>query len=101
MQLTGIDLKVHASRRRSRPLNETLGTKTDTAAMSDPTGIVLKRGLIGFVYRWLRNAGAVATVTGLGFLLAYSYQATHDGRATRPRRAAAPPPPRGCPVCYT
>jgi len=43
--------------------------------------IVLKRGLVGYLYRWLRNAGVIATVSGLGFLIAHAYQATHDGRA--------------------
>ena len=43
--------------------------------------IVLKRGLVGYLYRWLRNAGVIATVTGLGFIIANAYQATHDGQA--------------------
>ena len=49
--------------------------------MSDPTDIVLKRGLIGFVYRWLRNAGVVATVTGIGFIVANIYMDATYGHA--------------------
>lgn len=43
--------------------------------------IVLKQGLVGFVYRWLRNAGVVATVTGLGFIIANAYMDATYGRA--------------------
>lgn len=49
--------------------------------MANPSNIVLKRGLIGFLYRWLRNVGVIAAVTGLGFIIADAYRVTHDGRA--------------------
>lgn len=43
--------------------------------------IVLKQGLVGFVYRWLRNAGVLATVTGFGFIIANAYMDATYGHA--------------------
>ena len=41
---------------------------------------VLKSGLVGYVYRWLRNAGVVAVAGGAGPLAVNAYHGTYDGR---------------------
>lgn len=42
---------------------------------------VLKIGLVGFVYRWLRNAGVVALAYGTWLIASSAYQDAQDGRA--------------------
>lgn len=41
----------------------------------------LKSGLVGYVYRWLRNAGVVAVVSGGGLLVNDAYHAHQDAPA--------------------
>jgi hypothetical protein len=42
---------------------------------------VLQSGLIGYLYRWLRNGGVVAIATGLYLIGPLAYHAIQDGRA--------------------
>lgn len=41
----------------------------------------LSYGLVGYLYRWLRNGGAVAIATGLYLIGPLAYHAVQDGRA--------------------
>ena len=43
---------------------------------------VLKSGLVGYVYRWLRNAGVVLFLSGAALVAVNAFQAFSDGRAT-------------------
>jgi hypothetical protein len=49
--------------------------------MINGTASVLKSGIVGYVYRWLRNAGIVAVAAGTGLLASDVYHTSLDGHA--------------------